>query len=354
MSPALRVIEPGLFTAVQDLGRTGYQRLGIPVSGAMDPVALRAANVVVGNPQGMAGLEIALVGPTLEVESKSVCIAVCGGSTVLTIETAEGEPRRVKTLESVTLARGTRFRIGSVEGTAVAYLAVAGGFDLPPFLGSLSTYVRGGFGGFEGRALRRGDRLPLAAASARDRADCRLEGLELTPARRVRIIPGPQDDWFTSEAMSTFLRSDYVVTRDADRMGLRLEGPRLEHSKGANIVSDAIAPGAIQVPGNGLPIVLLADRQATGGYPKIATVISADLPALGRVSPGAVLRFEAVTLEQAEAARAELEHRLRGLEQQLTPVGPRGPELASLLSLNLISGVANAHQWEADDAVSLS
>lgn len=353
MSPALRVVEPGLLTAIQDLGRTGYQRLGIPVSGAIDSVALRAANVVVGNPQGMAGLEIALVGPTLEVEAESVRVAVCGGATVLTIESANGDARRVRALESVTLERGDRFRIGSVEGTAVAYVAVAGGFDLQPFLGSLSTYVRGGFGGLEGRALRKGDWLPLKRGTAPDRADLRLEELDLPPAHLVRVMPGPQDDWFTCEAMAAFLGSDYVVTRDADRMGLRLDGPRLEHTKGANIVSDAIAPGAIQVPGNGLPIVLLADRQATGGYPKIATVISADLPALGRVSPGAKVRFAAVSLEQAEAARVGLEARLRGLEQELVPIGPRGPELARLLSLNLISGVTNAQHLEDDEPPSM-
>ena len=352
MSPVLLVLEPGLFTAVQDLGRTGYQRLGIPVSGAIDPVALRVANVVVGNPQDTAGLEIALVGPMFEVQADSVRVAVCGGASALTIENGDGETRQVKAMESVTLERGARFRIGSIEGTAVAYLAVAGGFDLPPFMGSLSTYVRGGFGGLEGRALRKGDRLPLVRATAPDRADLRLEAVDLPPARVVRVMPGPQDDWFTPEAMATFLGSEYVVTRDADRMGLRLDGPCLTHSKGANIVSDAIAPGAIQVPGNGLPIVLIADRQATGGYPKIATVISADLPALGRVSPGARLRFEAVRLEEAEAARMHLETRLRGLSHDLTPISSGGPDLARLLSHNLISGVTNAQH--ADDERSLT
>ena len=352
MSPALRVLEPGLFTAVQDLGRTGYQRLGIPVSGALDPVALRVANVVVGNPQDTAGLKIALIGPMLEVLADSVRVALCGGGSVLTIENGDGEPRRVKALESVTLVRGARFRIATIEGTAVAYLAVAGGFDLPPFMGSLSTYVRGGFGGLDGRALRKNDTLPLARAAAPDRGDLQLEGMELSPARIVRVMPGPQDDWFTPDAMATFLSCDYVVTRDADRMGLRLDGPRLTHAKGANIVSDAIAPGAIQVPGNGLPIVLLADRQATGGYPKIATVISADLPALGRVSPGARLRFEAVTLEDAEAARLHLEARLSGLIRNLGPIRANGPDLARLLSHNLISGVTNAQH--ADDERSLA
>jgi biotin-dependent carboxylase-like uncharacterized protein len=346
MTAALLVIEPGLFTTVQDLGRTGYQRLGIPVSGAIDQEALRTANIVVGNPQGTAGLEIALSGPVLEVEAESVRLAVVGGRTEMTVERADGESRRIAAGRSVTLSRGDRCRVGGVIGSAVAYLAVAGGFELPSFLGSVSTYARGGFGGLEGRALRRGDRVPLRLTSAPDRADMQLGDVALAPARTVRVGPGPQDDWFTEAAMATLLGASYVVSREADRMGLRLEGPKLAHSKGANIVSDGIAPGAIQVPGNGLPIVLLADRQTTGGYPKIATVISTDLPALGRLSPGAELHFEAVTIEQAEAARRDYEARLDGLAASLAPVGATEPDLAALLAANLISGVVDAQRGE--------
>jgi biotin-dependent carboxylase-like uncharacterized protein len=342
MKPSLRVLEPGLLTTVQDLGRVGWQRFGIPVSGATDPVALRAANVLVGNPQGTAGLEMAMIGPCLEVDADSVRVAVAGGDTVLTVEPAEGgEIRRIAPLESTTLSRGDRLRVGAVPGTAVAYLAVAGGFALQPFLGSLSTYVRGGFGGIEGRALRAGDELPLALDQAPTGDDVRIDRLDLAPARTVRVVLGPQDDYFTPEALNVFLGSDWLVTRDADRMGLRLDGPALTHSKGANIVSDGIAPGAIQVPGNGLPIVLLADRQTTGGYPKIATVISADLPALGRVTPGARLRFEQVSLEQAEAARTALETRMRGLAGELLPARKGSIDLGLLMSANLISGVTD-------------
>lgn len=352
MSGALLVLEPGLFTTVQDLGRRGAQRLGIPVSGALDPVALRLANLVVGNPQTAAGLEIALAGPLLEVAAESARVAVAGGSTRLSVERAGGgAPLRVSSCESVTLGRGDRVRVGTVEGSAVAVLAVAGGFALAPVMGSLATYVRGGFGGLDGRPLRKGDRLPLGLAEAPAGADRSSRSLPLVPPDVVRVVLGPQDDYFTAEALAAFIGTPWRVSREADRMGLRLDGPRLAHAKGADIVSDGIAPGTIQVPGSGQPIVLLADRQTTGGYPKIATVVSADLPALGRVSPGAVLRFAAVTVAEAEAARRDLEARIRAFAAQLAPVpGQGGADPEQLLAANLISGVIDARALDAEAA----
>jgi len=341
MTASLKVIAPGLQTTVQDIGRIGHQRLGIPVSGALDTTALRAANIVAGNAPGMAGLEMAMSGPTLEVMADSVRVAVAGGTTELQIISDSGETRRVPPLHSARLVRGERIRIGGVAGSAVAYLAIEGGMDLPPFLGSLSTYVRGSFGGFEGRALREGDVLPLAAPGAVERSEVRLGGLELLPLARVRVVLGPQHDDFTAEALERLVTTDYTVTREADRMGLRLAGAKLDHVKGHNIVSDGIAPGAIQVPGNGLPIVLLADRQSTGGYPKIATVASADLPGLGRVSPGARIRFEAVPVAAAEAARRELEGLIAGLAARLEAVGGDEIDPEKLMSHNLISGVVD-------------
>lgn len=343
MSAALKVVQPGLSTTVQDLGRIGHQRFGIPVSGAADPTALRAANIVVGNPETTAGLEIALTGPTFEVAADSARVAVAGGDSDMQVIPADGgEPRRVPALESVRVTRGAQIRIGAVSGSAVACFVVEGGFDLPLFMRSHSTYVRGGFGGLEGRALRAGDTLALKQASAPERGEVRLAGLDLKPQRTIRVVPGPQDDYFTPEALATFLAATYSVTREADRMGLRLDGPVLAHAKGYNIVSDGIAPGAIQVPGNGLPIVLLADRQSTGGYPKIATVASVDLPALGRVSPGHEIRFEAVTVEVAQALRREHEARMAGLAAGLEPVRGGALDPARLMGENLISGVVDA------------
>ncbi|MDX2158297.1 MAG: biotin-dependent carboxyltransferase family protein [Hyphomicrobiaceae bacterium] len=342
MTGVLRVVQPGLVTTVQDLGRTGYQRLGIPVSGALDPIALRAANIVVGNPETTAGLEMAVLGPTLEVEASSVRLALAGQGTELVVERSKGDALRVPALQSVRLSRGDRVRVSVSGGSAAAYLAVEAGFDLRHFLDSLSTYVRGGFGGLDGRALQAGDALPLVRDGADARQEVRLPGLDLGPATQVRVVLGPQDDYFTAGAIATFLAGTYTVTRDADRMGLRLEGPGLAHAKGYNIVSDGIAPGSIQVPGTCQPIVLLADRQTTGGYPKIATVISADLAAVGRLVPGLGVRFEAVSVEAAQAARRALEADMKALAGRLSPVAPEGPDLDRLYDSNLVGGVVSA------------
>jgi biotin-dependent carboxylase-like uncharacterized protein len=344
MTGALKIIQPGLSTTVQDLGRTGRQRFGIPVSGAADWVALRAANVVVGNAQETAGLEMVLMGPVVEVMAEAVRVAVAGGTAELAVTRAEsGESVRVPALQSVRARRGDRIRIGAITGSTVAYLVIEGGIGVAPFQNSRSTYVRGGIGGFEGRPLKEGDLLSLSRDSVPERGEMRLEGLQLAPKPVVRIVAGPQDDYFTPEALARLTRETYTVSREADRMGMRLDGPVLTHAKGFNIVSDGIAPGAIQVPGNGLPIILLADRQSTGGYPKIATVASADLPALGRTGPGAKLRFELISVEAAQRLRRELEAEIAQLGGRLAPAGATGPDLARLLNENLISGVADAH-----------
>ncbi len=342
MSDGLRALQPGLMTTVQDLGRHGHQRQGIPVSGALDWVALRVANIVVGNDQGTAGLEMAVMGPVLEVEADDVKVALAGLGASLTIETGDGQSRDVPALQSTVVKRGDRIKVAGLGKTAVAYLAVAGGFDIAPFMGSLSTYARGGFGGFDGRALRQGDLLPLVEAEPATGLPVRLKGCDLEPARRVRVVLGPQDDYFTPEAIETLLGQPYRVTREADRMGLRLEGPPLVHAKGYNIVSDGIAPGSIQVPGSQQPIILLADRQTTGGYPKIATVISADLAALGRVLPGMEIRFEAISIEAAQAARHALEAQIAVFGQNLEIVRAEGLDLEALYGANLISGVTHA------------
>jgi allophanate hydrolase subunit 2 len=194
--------------------------------------------------------------------------------------------------------------------------------------------------------LRASDVLPLRHAAAESREERALPSLDLTPPARFRVLFGPQDDFFTDEGKRTLLEGTYVVAPASDRMGMRFAGPRIEHAKGYNIVSDGTAPGSIQVPGNGLPIVLLADRQTTGGYPKIATVVAADLPALGRLTPGMSVRFEAVDIAAAEAAHRALRSVLEGLDGRLVPVrASLAIDTAKLLDANLVSGVANAHDW---------
>ena len=345
MSAALKVVRPGLFDTLQDLGRIGYMALGMPTAGAMDRVALTLANALCGNPANTAGLEIGVMGPDLLVEADSVRVALVGPLSASLIEGPDAPPKPIDSDRTHLLKRGQMLRVGMVEGSSTAYLAVAGGFDLPPFMGSLSTYARAGVGGYQGRKLAAGDSLPLVRDQAPPGDEKKLGQPFDYGSGPVRVVWGPQDDYFSSKGRRTFVESDYRVSKEADRMGIRFEGPTIEHSvtgdkRGADIISDGIGPGAIQVPGAGLPIVLLGDRQTVGGYSKIATVASVDLPRLGRLLPGQVVRFSPVTVEEAEKLRRDQEARLqRAIADFKTARPPGGIDLARLYEENLIDGV---------------
>ncbi|MCM8736109.1 biotin-dependent carboxyltransferase family protein [Azospirillum sp. A1-3] len=341
MAACLTVVRQGLFATIQDLGRFGYQELGMPVAGALDPVALRLANALVGNPQGTAGLEIALLGPALRVDTPTVRIAAVG-PLALTLEREGDAPQPLAPHRSHTLRQGDVLRLGAVDGASVAYLAVAGGFALAPVMGSLSTYVRAGIGPLGGRPLAEGDRLPLVCDSAPDASDVELPQPPDYGAGPLRVMLGPQEDRFTEAAIDSFLSATYRVGKQADRMGLRLEGPALAHRGSADIPSDGLVTGSIQVPGNGQPILLLNDHQTAGGYAKIATVISADLPRAGRLRPGDSLSFQAVTVEEAEAIRRRQEQAIAGWIRAIRPVRPTGGvDLEALYAENLISGTVD-------------
>ncbi|OAN52746.1 allophanate hydrolase [Paramagnetospirillum marisnigri] len=338
---ALRVVSPGLNTTVQDLGRFGYQAQGVPVAGVLDPVALRLANALVGNAPGEAGLELCALGPRLAVVGEGARLAVVG-PVRLTL-TRDGESCRLDHDRAHLLRDGDVLALGAVEGAATAVLAVEGGFDLEPVLGSLSTYSRAALGPLGGKALSAGAVLPLRRPHPSDEPCLLLAAPFDYGAGPIRVMPGPQADRFTDEALALFLSSDYAVAKDADRMGLRLEGPGLEHRDGAGIPSDGLVAGCIQVPGNGQPIVLLADHQTVGGYAKIATVISADLPRLGRAVPGTRLRFSAVSLAEAQAARRTLEQAVAAAVAALRSDGG-GLDLAALYSANLVSGMVSGEE----------
>jgi len=345
MTPALRIITPGLSTTVQDLGRHGFQRLGVSVGGVLDPVAFRAANRLAGNPSDTGVLEAVYRGPSFAVETDDARLAFAGAeATVEILDGADAERgETVDLMRSVRVRRGQIVRIGAIKRGATLYIAVEGGFAIAPVLGSVATDRRGGMGGWQGRPLREGDVLPLCRATASERDECRLDGLDLGAPHRLRVVLGPQDDWFSAGEIERFCAGEYTVSAGSNRMGMRLEGPALRHRHGFNIVSDAIATGAIQVPGNGQPLILLADHQTTGGYPKIATVISADLPALGRLPIGAKISFAAVTLEQAAAARRALFATLDGIDDKIVRLSPPPAAIAArLLECNLISGVYDA------------
>ena len=334
---AVKVLSAGFNVTLQDLGRPQHQHLGVPVSGALDPVAFRLANALVGNPGETVALELRLMGPTLEVMADSARVALAG--TRAQLELLDGDGVQLPSHCSVRVTRGQRLRISSIADSGVAYLAIEGGIEVPELYGSRSTYVRASLGGFGGRALQEGDELPLGLTEAEPRGEIRHDDLSyLDQSGPMRIVFGPQDDYFTSAAIDLFLGSDYLVSREADRMGIRLDGPELEHARGYNIVSDGIVTGAVQVPGTGLPIVLLADHQTTGGYPKIGTVISADIPRLGRLRPGDSLRFERISVQQAEGLRRELEGQIMRMIEKFRPADGWLDETA-LYSQNLVSGV---------------
>ena len=303
---SLLVEDPGLFSTVQDLGRTGHQRIGVPPSGALDSLALRMGNAVLGQPPGIAALEMCRAGGQFTVATETMRFCIAGADVPVTLDGATIAPWR-----SATARRGQTVKIGRIRG-GVAYLCVLGGFDLPVVMGSLSTYTRAGFGGFHGRRLAAGDALPLvlkAAPQARERL--LPHPVPAERARPLRILLGPHAEMFTDAAIRTLLTESYSVTNNADRLGMRLCGPPLTHVGAKEIVSDGNATGCLQVPGDGQPMVLMPDRHTMGGYPKIATIITADLHRLGQALPGSVLRFEAVAPEQAEVAAWLLERAIQ-------------------------------------------
>lgn len=301
MGTMFNILDGGLLTTVQDLGRRGYERFGVPTAGAMDLFALRAANLLVGNPPEAAALEITLGGLRLQTTDDCL-IAVAGADLSLQVHGWVLPP-----WGAILARRGWTIEFGARKTGCRAVLAVAGGIAVPAVMGSRSTYLPGRFGGLGGRPLRAGDALPLgtAAPGILETAGRSLNPLILpnysdTPT--VRVVLGPQDDHFTDQGLATFLSGEYRVSSTSDRMGCRLEGPAIAHRGPAEIISDGVPLGAVQVPADGRPIVLLADRQTTGGYPKIAVVISADIPLLAQCVPGiSRVRFAAVSVEEAQS-----------------------------------------------------
>jgi biotin-dependent carboxylase-like uncharacterized protein len=302
----LLVEDAGPLTTVQDPGRPGYLRVGIPASGPMDREAFLLANRLIGNPDTAAGLECTLIGPRLAFTDERL-VAITGADMAPTVN---GAP--VPAWQGLRVRAGDVLRLGPARSGVRAYLAIAGGVDTPPVLGSRATYVRGRLGGFEGRALRKGDRLPLGRVGA---ARPRRVQPERVPTYggepELAVVLGPQDDRFTAAGIAALFEGPYQMLPQNDRMGARLQGPFIEHTRGHDIISDGVALGGIQVIGEGQPIVLLADRQSTGGYTKIGTVCSFDIGRIAQVKPGGRLRFRRVTVAEAHAM---LRQSLRALD----------------------------------------
>lgn len=334
----LRILGAGPGETIQDAGRYGYLRYGVVASGPMDWIAYEIANHALENPHGAAAVEISRSGIEIACETAPMHVAVAGGGFVW-----ERNGARLPNAGVARLEPGDRLRARAGSWGSWTYLALAGGIDVPRVLGSRSTYARFSIGGIEGRALRAGDVLAPLASDAGEPAT----GAVLTPllerrAGPVRVVLGPQDDYFTDDARATFFTQGYAISARFDRMGYWLEGPRLAHAGGFDIVSDGIALGAIQVPGSGQPVVLMADHQATGGYPKLGTIARADIGKFAQLRPREGVRFAACTVD---AARQALLDAWSLLEQPLarpaTPLGS-GSSDAALASSNLIGGVVNA------------
>ena len=294
VAPSLVAVEPGPFVTLQDHGRVGWQRFGVSRSGAMDMDALATANILAGNEPTEAALEFAHVGGTFRLQATSCRIGIAGGHFAVSVD-----GRAVRPYTSATVLRGQTIRIGVARDAIWGYVAVSGGFDIPRQLGSRSTHARSGIGG---QTVRAGDVLPLGTDAVMAAPERHLAEL---PDRRgpVRVVLGPQDDLFTDEAVDLFRSATFRITPQMDRLGYRLEGPVLQHAQGYNIISDGLVAGCIQVPGSGVPIVLMRDAQLPGGYPKIATVIGADLGRLAQMRPGTPVRFAVVGLSEAQAVQ---------------------------------------------------
>jgi len=343
MNQALKIAEPGIAATLQDFGRFGYQRFGVPVSGALDAVSLAIANVLVGNEPGLAAIEILGAGLAFEIEAESATLALAGGAQSLTLQ-GDKASVRIAPLQSFNARRGDIVRVPAPAG--VCYLAVAGGFAIEPTLGSHSTYRRAGIGGFRGRALAKGDLLPLRLPFS-ERTPVRLEA-RLEAPEVLRAVRGPNADYFPEAALATLFSGSYRVAPASDRMGLRLQGTPLERAISGELPSEGTTAGGLQVPADGQPIMLLADRQTTGGYPRIATVIGADIPAAGRLVAGMNVRFEEVTRQEAvRLLRAQREW-LASLLALLKPAAPDPLSVERLLSSNLIGGVTAGTPQDGD------
>jgi len=310
MIESLEILSPGPLTTVQDLGRYGFGRYGVPPSGALDSFSLRVANLLVGNPETEAGLEITLMGLKVRVLTDLV-VALCGGD----LQPHLNEQPFDMWCSQIVRKGDTLFLKAPRTGCR-AYLAVGGGISLMPVLASKSTNLASRFGGYEGRALRKGDILFSGAPDRHLQRAGKIFEPEWRPSYTgdwvLRVLPGPQDQDFPEGTKKIFYNSSFKVSSQSDRTGIRLSGPTLHRKEdlGDSIISEGIAPGAIQVPGDAQPIILLVET-ATGGYRKIATVISADLPLLGQVKPGDRIRFRAVSMENALFALSRQERAIK-------------------------------------------
>ena len=331
--PVLQVLDTGPLTTIQDAGRFGLRAFGVSQAGPMDRLAFDMANLLVGNAQSAAAVEFASPGGRFRFDTNTA-VAVTGPGVELSIDGVAMAANL--TLE---IGAGQNLHIGPVRDGLWGYLAIAGGIDTPPVLGSRSTHLRFGLGGHAGRSLVGGDRVPVAGTDGAPPICIAGRDLPETDQTPIRVILGPQDDYFDPDVIAQFLSGTFQVSTRVDRMASVLDGAPLIAARGHDIISDGTVPGAIQVPGSGQPLILMADAQTTGGYPKIATIIGADLRRVAQTPPGHALLFAAVTSEEAEAALLGCRNRHRAILKSVRIAEFGQPGNARLFGANLISGV---------------
>ncbi|EOR22453.1 allophanate hydrolase subunit 2 [Niallia nealsonii AAU1] len=296
----IKCLKPGLLTTIQDLGRHSYQSFGVSACGAMDPLSLKLANIIVGNPQDYAVLEITLLGPEILFKGEGV-IAITGADLSPTLNEKE-----LPMWRAVHVQEGDILKFAKARTGCRSYLAILGGMLVPEVMGSKSTFLCGNYGGIEGRALQKNDRIPIGPIHHSWIKKVKNRGISDSVIRNifhkdaVRFVWGPHDRAFKEESKELFIESVYQITNQSDRMGYRLEGKALLHKKSADILSEFVAPGTIQVPANGKPILLMADCQMSGGYTKIGMVIGVDIPLVAQKKPGDFIKFRPVSIEQAQ------------------------------------------------------
>jgi 5-oxoprolinase (ATP-hydrolysing) subunit C len=334
MNAALNITTAGPGVTLQDAGRHGYLRYGVTAAGPMDAQAMATANLAVGRQPGATAIEVSLGGIEVSAEGATLPVAIAGGNFDVSLD-----GQRLPAMVRLALAPGAKLRIrAGVEG-AWCYLAVGGAIDVPPVLGSNATHTRSALGGIGGRALAAGAVLPVRDVGARDAGAAALIAPWLERSDDpIRVILGPQDDYFSRAQIETFSRERWTVSNRSDRMAYFLDGASITPENGLNVVSDGIVMGAIQVLGDGRPMVLMADRQVTGGYPKIATVIGPDLGRLAQLRPGASLRFAITTIDEAVKAR-RVARAMLDAPVETAPLR-KDPSAEALLGANLISGVS--------------
>lgn len=310
----IKIRKSGLLTLIQDHGRYGYQQFGVPVSGVMDGFSHRVANILVGNNENDAVLEITIMGPEIEFMNDSI-IAITGGNLSPNLN-----GNSVSMWESIHVKKGDILSFGSIKNGCRSYISFLGGIQVEKVMGSSSTYVKAKIGGLHGESLKKGDTLKIGDLGNKiESTKYKKLPHEYMPTYssklEIRVVLGPQDDYFTQSGLDKFLSNEYKVTNECDRMGYRLEGEPIEHINGGDIISDGINFGAIQIPSHGQPIIMMSDRQTAGGYTKIANVISVDLSKIAQAKPGDFIEFKKISIYEAQKLLKEMEETIENIKE---------------------------------------